>query len=77
MPVLVGLTLWLPEVPWLPLHAPLAVQLSALLLDQLRLLLPPAMIAVGLALRLTLGAAATVTVTDCVVLPPVPLQLKV
>ena len=79
MPVLVGLTLWLPEVAWFPDQAPLAVQLSASVLDQLRLLLSPAVIALGVALRLTLGAVGmlTVTVAEAVALPPAPLQVRV
>ena len=76
--MLSGLTVWLPEVALLPLQAPLAVHDVVLLEDQLRVLMPPLAIDAGLALRLTLGAVAlvTVTVVDPEALPPVPVQLK-
>jgi len=57
-----------------------AVQVVALLADQLSVELPPLLIALGPTLRLTEGAAvdaATVTVVDCVAVPPEPLHLSV
>ena len=68
----------LPFVGSLPDQPPDAVQLLALLEDQLRVADPPLLRAVGLALRLTEGAGAeTLTVTDWVALPPAPLQASV
>ena len=67
-----------PSVPCAPLHPPDAVQVEALLDDQLSVDFAPLFTALGLALRLTVGGeAVTVTVADCVALPPLPLQLKV
>ncbi len=46
--------------------------------DQLSVELPPLETLVGLALIVTVGAAAdTVTVADCDALPPAPVQLSV
>ena len=80
MRVLVGLTLSLPEVALLPDQAPEAVQAVALPDDQVSVLLSPALIEAGVALRLTVGAAgalATVTVTERLVVPCAPVQLRV
>ena len=68
-----------PEVGFVPLHAPLAVHELASLDDQLRFALPPLGTLVGLALSVTAGAgdaADTVTVTERDVLPPAPEQLS-
>ena len=68
----------LPFVGSLPDQPPDAVQLFALLEDQLSVEDPPLLTAVGLALRLIEGAGAeTLTVTDWVALPPGPLQASV
>lgn len=60
-----------------PLHAPLAVQLVALLLLQLSVLLDPLLILAGVAVRLTAGGGTTVTVADWLALPPGPVQVSV
>ena len=77
--MLVGLTLWLPVSARLPDQAPEAVQEVASLEDQLSTLLSPALMLVGSALRLTVGAVGvlTVTVAEAVALPPAPLQVRV
>ena len=69
----------LPLVGSLPDQPPEAVQLLALLEDQLSIADPPLLTVVGLALRLTVGltGAETLTVTDWLVLPPGPLQVSV
>jgi hypothetical protein len=67
----------LPFVGLLPDQPPDAVQLLALLEDQLSVADPPLLTVVGLALRLTVGRAATLTVTDRLALPPGPLQVSV
>jgi hypothetical protein len=67
----------LPFVDSLPDQPPDAVQLLALLEDQLSIADPPLLTVVGLALRLTEGAGVeTLTVTACVALPPGPLQVS-
>ncbi len=68
-----------PAVGRLPTHAPEAAQLVALVVDQVSVDVSPLMTLNGFATRLTVGAgvpAATVTVTDCCVVPPAPVQLK-
>jgi len=61
-----------------PDQPPEAVQEVALLDDQARDAALPLVIELGLALRLTVGAAAlTETVADCEALPPVPVQVSV
>ena len=56
----------LPLVGSLPDHPPEALQLVALLVDQLNVAAPPALTVPGVALRLTLGftGAETLTVAD-------------
>ena len=54
-----------------------AVQLLALLDDQLSIADPPLLTVVGLALRPTVGGAETLIVTDWLALPPGPLQASV
>ena len=65
-----------PEVDWAPDQLPLAMQLVALVDDQLRVEAPPELTVAGLALRLTVGAAggggsADLTL-ESVPLPPQP-----
>ena len=69
----------LPLVDSVPDQPPEAVQLLALVEDQLSIADPPLLTLVGLALRLTVGLTEveTLTVTDCVALPPAPLQVSV
>lgn len=68
-----------PVVPLVPVHAPLAVQVVALLEDQLSDVVPPLLTVVGLALNVTVGTAgaATVTEIDRLALPPAPVQFSV
>ncbi len=67
-----------PEVDSDPDQAPLAVQLVALLEVQVSVLAEPRATVVGFALKVTVGAVAvTVTVADCIEVPPVPVQLNV
>ena len=67
----------LPLVGSFPDHPADAVQLLALLDDQLSIADPPLLTVVGLALRPTVGGAETLTVTDWLALPPGPLQASV
>lgn len=61
-----------PLVPLLPVQAPLAVQLVALVLDQVTVLSFPSSIVLGLALMVTVGASwVTVTVTESLAAPQV------
>ena len=61
----------------MPDHAPEAVQEEELVADQLNVELAPLATVLGLALKVTAGAAApTVTVTDCVAEPPAPVQVS-
>ena len=55
MLVVNGPVLWLPEVALDPLQPPLAVQLVALVEDQVKALEPPLSTIAGLALRETVG----------------------
>ncbi len=79
MLVALGATLVLPLVPRLPLQLPLAVQLVALLLVQLRVVLSPSSISVRAAVRLTVGAgvAVTRTLTLSEALPPGPEHVRI
>jgi hypothetical protein len=66
-----------PLAALVPDQAPDAAQEVALVADQLKVALPPLAIVLGLALKLTVGAAAlTETVADCVALPPAPVQVS-
>ena len=67
----------LPLVGSFPDQPAEAVQLLALLDDQLSIADPPLLTVVGLALRPTVGGAETSTVTDWLALPPGPLQASV
>ena len=60
------LIVWLPEVVFAPDHAPLAVQLEALLDDQVIWVEPPCATVVGAALSETVGAGVGVGVGVCV-----------
>lgn len=70
-----------PDVPRLPLQPPDAVQLVALVDDQLSVDEPPCATAGGAALSMTVGRVPpigdTVTVTDCAALPPAPAHVSV
>lgn len=67
-----------PLVGSLPLHPPDATQAVALVDDQDSVEAAPLATVLGLALKLTVGAAeATVTVADCAALPPPPVQVRV
>ncbi len=60
-----------------PDQPPLAVQAVALLLDHDRLEVRPDGMVLGVATKVTLGAPpVTVTVADCVAVPPIPRQLS-
>jgi hypothetical protein len=60
-----------------PLHAPEATQVVALVEDQVNVELLPLATLVGLALIVTVGAAAdAVTVAVCDAVPPLPVQVK-
>ncbi len=76
-----GDTLNVPLVPWLPDQPPLPVQRVAFLLDQVSVVLAPAVMVVALAVSVTLGAAGvgvvTVTRTDALAAPPAPAQASV
>ncbi len=66
-----------PLVPSAPDQPPEAVHDVALVDDQVSKAVPPLVIAVGLAVKETLGAAAaTVTVTDWDADPPLPVQVS-
>ena len=71
--------LQLPLVDSLPLHPPEALQLVALLEDQLSAEAEPLVTVAGFALRVTVGltGADTLTVTDRLALPPEPVQVSV
>ncbi len=61
----------------LPDQSPDAVQVPALVEDQVKVELPPLVTLVGLALIETVGGVAdTVTVADWLALPPAPVQVK-
>lgn len=74
---MVGETVSVPLVAWLPLHAPLAVQDVALVDDQVSLALPPTSTEVGDTEIVTVGAGL-VTVNAAVPLPepPAPVQVS-
>jgi hypothetical protein len=61
----------------LPDQLPEATHEVALLADQFSVALPPLLMALGPTLSVTVGAdALTETVTDCVALPPAPVQVR-
>ena len=68
---------WEPLVAIAPLHAPDAAQEVALVDDQDSDDALPLVTVLGLAFKVTVGAGElTVTVADCVALPPAPLQVR-
>ena len=75
---MVGETVALPLVAWLPLHPPLARHDVEFVLVQVSVALAPARIATGLADRLTVGVPAGMTVTTALPAadPPLPVQLS-
>ncbi len=78
VPAAAGFTARLPDVASLPVHAPLAVQAVALVDDQLSVALLPRVIDVGETASVTVGAGAcTVSTAEALLLPPVPVQVKV
>jgi hypothetical protein len=67
-----------PLSPLAPLQPPDALQEVALVLDQVSVEEAPEFTVLGVALSVTVGAVLeTVTVADCVALPPLPVQLRV
>lgn len=66
-----------PPVARGPLQPPEAVQLVALLDDQVSVELPPAAVAAGVAANVTVGGEFTVTEAVALADPPEPLQLSV
>jgi hypothetical protein len=66
-----------PLVALVPLQPPDAVHEVALVADQVKVEVAPLSMVLGLALRVTAGAAlVTETVADCVALPPLPVQVS-
>ncbi len=66
-----------PESDLLPIHAPDAMQLVALAVDQLSVDVPPLSIRCGEAESVTVGnGGRTVTTVDCALVPPAPAQLS-
>jgi hypothetical protein len=61
----------------LPDHAPDAVQAVALVVDQFKVAVPPLVMVLGEALRVTVGDADRMdTVADCPAFPPGPVQVS-
>jgi hypothetical protein len=68
---------WEPLAAFVPDQAPEPVQDVALVDDQLNVAPLPLATVLGLAVKLTVGAAeVTDTVADCVALPPAPVQVS-
>ncbi len=67
---------WEPLTALLPAQPPLAVHIVALRLDQVIVAAPPEFTVLGDALKVTVGVAATVTMTDCEASPPEPVQVN-
>jgi hypothetical protein len=62
----------------LPLQPPDALQAVAWVDDQFSVAVPPVATVLGVAVNVTVGAAAvTVTVADCAAVPPLPVQVSV
>lgn len=71
VPVSVGVSVWVPVVASVPLHAPEAVQLVALVEDQVILVELPRSIEVGVRVRVgAVGGAVTVKVSVLVAEEP-------
>ena len=80
MVALSGPTEALPLVAWEPLQPPEATQLVASVDDHVTVAVPFGATDVGLTFSVTVGAGVDccmVTVTDCAVLPPAPVQVSV
>jgi hypothetical protein len=68
---------WLPEIVWVPDHAPEARQEVALVEDQVSVEDPPLATNVGFAASDTVGTGGvTVTVADALAVPPGPVQAR-
>jgi hypothetical protein len=68
---------WLPLVVSVPAHPPEAVQDVAFVEVHVRVLVPPAATACGLAIKVTVAAGATTTVTAAgMLVPSGPLQVR-
>jgi hypothetical protein len=70
---------WLPGVAFVPDQSPEAVQLVALVEDQISVEAAPLVTDVGFAVSDTVGtcdAPVTVTVADTLALPPAPVQVR-
>jgi hypothetical protein len=65
-----------PLAALVPAQAPPATQALAPIDDQVKLVCVPVLTLTGLAVNCTLGGATTLTVTSCVALPPMPVQLR-
>ena len=66
-----------PFTALVPDQAPEAVHEVALVAAQVNVELPPLAMVAGLAVKVTVGVGeVTETVTDCVALPPPPVQLS-
>lgn len=66
-----------PLTALVPDHAPLAEHAVTLLADQVSVAALPALMVLGVALKVTTGASpATVTVADCEAVPPGPVQVS-
>ena len=78
VPAAVGVSVAVPLVGSVPLHAPLAVQAVALVEDQVSVALPPSVMVAGSTARVTVGAGAALTVKVAVpfTLPPAPVQVS-
>jgi hypothetical protein len=79
VPAAAGVSVALPLVNCEPLHAPLAVHAVAFVEDQVRVLVAPRRIDVGLTAIVSVGAAGapTVTVAEAFALPPLPVHVRV
>lgn len=76
VPAAAGVSVAVPLVACVPLHAPLAVQAVAFVDDHVRVELPPTVIVVGATAMVTVGAAGvpTVTAAEAFPFPPLPLH---
>ena len=79
VPVCVGVTLCVPAVAMVPVQPLLAVQVVALVEDQLSVALCPSVIEVGVTESVMVGNGGLVTVNaaDATKVPPAPVQVRV
>lgn len=79
MPVVPGVTLWLPLTALVPVHAPDAEHTVVSVLSHVRVEDAPRVMLVGDAerVRVGTGGASTVTLTVLETVPPLPVQAKV